>query len=358
MVVWNCLIPHNTISMAQYTHLSEEERNIIYLLLLSGSTQAAIAEKLGRPPSTVSRELKRNKSLINKDKNWSKNKQKEDYHYLPDSAQKKYENRRKLCGWRPPLKNMKIFNYVVDHLQAWWSPDIVAGTLRNEYPDDQTMRISHECIYQFIYSKKWEELKLKCCLIRSHKRRKKKIGRSVRKASKIPNRVDISLRPESVLERKEFWHFEGDSILSERPSKSALRTEVERMSRKIFSWKIPRKTAENTKKMTLFLYKNIPKRAIKSITWDNGSEHSKHEEVAKGLRTTIYFAHPYHSWERWTNEHANGMIRRFFPKGTNFDEVTDEQIQKVVDYLNNRPRKILWYKTPNEVFESLLSTIS
>lgn len=344
--------------MAQYTHLSEKEREEIYFMFQSGTKQKDIAKILGRDPWTISREKTRNSTVFPKAKNGVKDKNKEDYHYLPDRAQKKYMDRRKLCGWRPPLKNPQIFEYVIEHLRARWSPDIISGSLRIGYPDEMKIRISHECIYQFIYSKKWEELGLKQHLIRAHKRRKKKTGRSVRSIPRIPNRLDISFRPESVLSRKEFGHFEGDSILSVRPSKSALRTEVERKSRKIFAGKIPRKTAENTKKATILLYKDIPKQAIKSITWDNGSEHSKHEEVSKELWTTIYFSRPYHSWERGTNEHANGMIRRFFPKGTNFDDISDQQLQNVVDYLNNRPRKILNYKTSNEIFEQYLSTLS
>jgi len=122
--------------------------------------------------------------------------------------------------------------------------------------------------------------------------------------------------------------------------------------------KIARKTAILTKEAALVLYGSIPNGAVKSIAYDNGSEHTEHEAIAEALKAEIYFARPYHSWERWTNEHANGMIRRFFPKGTNFDEITDEQIQSVADYLNNRPRRILGYKTPKEVFYSCLSTFS
>ena len=342
--------------MKQYTHLSLEERSKIYELLQLWKTQEAIAENLGRNPGTISREIARNHSLISKSLNGAKwSRKEEDYHYLPDTAERKYHERQKFKNYRPPLKNPRVFSYVVQKLaEELWSPDGIAGALLLVYPDEPSMRVSHECIYQFIYSKLWEELGLKRFLLRSHKKRKKKTGRSVRKTSKIPNRIDILLRPKEVEAREVFGHFEGDSILSERPSKSALRTEVERMSRKIFLRKIPRKTAEFTKIAALQIYSEFTPGIVKSITYDNGSEHSKHEEITKILGIPIYFAHPYHSWERGTNEHANGMIRRFFPKGTNFDEISDEQLQKVVDYLNNRPRKILWYKTSNQIFEEEL----
>lgn len=342
--------------MAQYTHLSLEERNKIYELLQLWKTQEAIAENLGRNPGTISREISRNHSLISKSLNGAKwSRKREDYHYLPDTAERKYHERQTFKNYRSPLKNPRVFSYVIQKLQEeLWSPDIIAWNLVLKYPDEKSMRISHECIYQFIYSKHGKELWLKRFLLRSHKKRKKKTGRSVRKASNIPNRVDILLRPKEVENRKEFGHFEWDSILSERPSKSALRTEVERMSRKIFSCRIQRKTAELTNNAALQIYSEFVPGVVKSITYDNGSEHSKHEEITKTLGIPVYFAHPYHSWERGTNEHANGMIRRFFPKGTNFDEVTDEQLQKVVDYLNNRPRKILGYKTSNQVFDEEL----
>jgi IS30 family transposase len=246
----------------------------------------------------------------------------------------------------------------------WWSPDIIAGDLKLLYPTDTTMHISHECIYQFIYTKLWHELWengkwLKQYLLRSHKRRKKKTGRSLQKSSKIPNRIGISERKEVYPEcetRNEFGHFEWDSILSVRPTYSALRTELERKSRFLFVRRIPRKTAEHTVQATISIYSSLPKWAVKSTTWDNGTEHAGHELVTQKLSIPIYFAEPYKSWQRGANEHGNGMIRRFFPKGTNFDDVTDEQIQKVVDYINNRPRKILGYKTPKQVFDSYLAT--
>ena len=347
-----------TASMEQYTQISSEERNKIYLLLQDGQSQKEIAIILGRNPWTISREIRRNSTVFPKSKNGLGIKKKEDYHYLPDNAHRKYRNRRKSCGWRPPLKNNSVREYVIWKLREGWSPDIIAGTMRKEYPDNPYFRISHECIYQFIYSKQGEELNLKYCLVRAHKRRKKKTGRNVRKVSNIPNRVDISLRPEGVLERKEFGHFEGDSVLSAQPSKSALRTEVERMSRYILMKKIQRKTAECTKQATLSIYQKIPKWAVKSVTLDNGTEHVKHREISEILQVPFFFARPYHSWERWTNEHANGMIRRYFPKGTNFDSITDEQIQAVADCLNNRPRKILGYKTPKQVFDAHISAFS
>ena len=343
--------------MKHYTHLSSEERENIYILLYKGLKQKEIAHNIWRNIWTISRELLRNSTVLLKSRNNSANKQKEDYHYLPDKANTKYLVRRKQDWWRPPLKNPKVFEYVVSGLrEKWWSPDIISGTIELDYPDDISMRISHECIYQFIYSKKWEELELKKYLLRSHKRRKKKNWRKVRR-SNIPERVDISLRPESVLTREEFGHYEWDSIVSWNTRWPALHTEIERKSRFIFAKKIERKTAELTLNAMISIFTPLPEKARITLTLDNGSENTKHRELSHELRISVYHAKPYHSWERWSNEHGNWMIRRFFPKGTDFRYITQEQIQKVVDYLNNRPRKILNYRTPKEIFNSCLSNL-
>ena len=345
--------------MKQYTHLSEEERRNIYSLLLEWKNKKEIADIIGRSPPTITREIQRNSTVLSRNFNGLWEKKKEHYHYLPDTAQTKSEKRRKEVNWRAPLKRPEILEYTITHMKLGWSPDIIAGSLKLLYPNDPSMHASHECIYQFIYSKKWEELWLKQYLLRSHKRRKKQTGRSLKKSSKIPNRIDISERKEAYPEcesRKEFGHFEWDSVLSIRTTYSALRTEIERKSRFLFVRRIPRKKALYTVQATISIFQSLPWWAVKSTTWDNGSEHTEHEKITTILNIPIYFAEPYKSWQRGSNEHANGMIRRFFPKGTNFDDVTDEQIQKVVDYLKNRPRKILGYKTPKQVFDTYLAT--
>lgn len=350
--------------MKQYTHLSPEERKNIYFLLLEWKNKKEIADIIKRSPPTITREIARNSTILSRNLNGLKEKKPEHYHYLPDTAQTKSEKRRKNVNWRSPLKRPEILNYTMTQLKLGWSPDIIAGNLKLLYPTDISMHISHECIYQFIYTKLWHELGenrnwLKQYLLRSHKRRKKQSGRSLRKSSKIPNRIDISQRkidhPFCEI-RDEFGHFEWDSILSVRSTYSALRTELERKSRFLFVKRIPRKTAEYTVEATISIYSSLPKWSVKSTTWDNGTEHVWHDIVTRKLSIPIYFAEPYKSWQRWSNEHGNGMIRRFFPKWTNFDDISDEQIQEVVDYLNNRPRKILGYKTPKQVFDSYLAT--
>lgn len=340
----------------KYSHLSLEERNSIYSLKIGGFYNAKIAEQINRSPSTISRELRRNKSRVR----YSHAKYPR-YEYLPDSAQSIKTERRKQANARTPLKNDFLKNYIINKLTIeHWSPNIISGVLKKIYGKCQKYNISHETIYKFIYTKHWEELWLKNYLTRRHKTRRKYTGRKTQKLPKIPNRLNITERQKffpKLETRKEFWHFEGDSILSVRSTFSAIHTEVERKTRFIFAQKINKKSAENVEYATIRIFSELPKNSIKSTTWDNWTEHANHEKVTKQTWITIFFAEPYKSWQRWTNEHANGMIRRYFPKWTNFDEITENQLQEVVQKLNNRPRKILNYRTSQELFDEEIRKI-
>jgi IS30 family transposase len=330
--------------MNNYTHISLEEREIIYNLKLSWVKQYKIAKELGRDPGTISRELDRNKTLL-KGKNAKKEKIDSDYHYLPDRADMKTKARRVGRGRKSPMENSEVYQYVIIWLtEKWWSPDIISGMIKAEYPDNTVIRISHECIYQFIYSRAGEKLNLKSYLLRSHRKRKEKTGRSVRGIVKtrIPGRIDIDKRPVSILTREEFGHWEWDSVLSGIKAWATLHTELERKSRFLMVKKIAGKTALLTLDAMKNIFSPLPFLARITLTLDNGTENVKHQELTAFTWMLVYYAKPYHSWERGSNEHSNGMIRRYFPKGTDFSLISDEQIQKVVNYLNNRPRKILW----------------
>lgn len=370
--------------MSHYTHFSLEEREKLSDLLLACVNPYQISKQLCRSPSSITREIARNSMVYPKSKNALKEKQTSDYVYRPGRADSKYHTRRKVAPWRQPLKNPQIFQYVLLHLK-WeerWSPDIISGMLKQEYPDDPNMRISHECIYQFIYSKRGKEegvkqigidgtvvyvngkqlmTPLQSYLLRSHRTRRKhgwrKTGK-ILKASRtlIPEPVDIEERQKDFPLchlRHEVGHWEWDSIVGVGTG-AALHTQLERYSRYLMVAKLPRKTAEYTQSALLRLFHPLPLHLRKSDTLDNGCEFTRHREITAEIGLKIYFAKPYHSWERWGNENANGMIRRYFPKGTNFDFITNEQIQRVVDLINDRPRKILGYKTAKQVFEQYL----
>lgn len=339
--------------MKKYTHFTNKDRDEMYFLLLIGKNNVEIGETIWKHPSSIWREIERNKTMI-----WIRNNNNpkakcnaENYVYLPDKAQKKYLDRRKESKQLCPLKTIDLFKYVIKEIKKWLSPDLIAWRAKLEW----IWEISHECIYQFIYSRMWMKMKLAKYLPRKHKRRRKKSWRK-EKRTLIPNRIWIELRPKKVENRKEFGHWEGDSIIGVWTG-SALNTNRERKSRKMFIEKINRKTAENTRLATVKRFKSLPEWARKTKTDDNWCEFTQHEKVTKEIGMKIYFADPYSSWQRWTNENWNWLVRRFFPKKTNFDNISNKEIKAVEDWINNRPMKCLWYKTPNEVFEEELKKL-
>ncbi len=247
-----------------------------------------------------------------------------------------------------------MYKYVTEHLRAGWSPDQIAGRLKRNHKDDRHWYITAETIYRWIYQSEqlkadqpWYEY-----LRRKQKKRKKQTGRKVYRSC-IPDRVSISERPYAVNTRVEFGHWEGDTVES-RGHKNGIHTEVERMSRKIMARKISRITGPETIIAQKQLFVSLPDEARRSTTLDNGRENHLHRELGE-LSMKTYFAHPYSSFERGTNEHGNWLIRYYFPKGTDFEKVSDEELQDAIEEINERPRKILDYQTANEKFAELLA---
>lgn len=334
----------------KYKHISQKERDEIYVLSQQGYKKSKIAQMLERDRSTIEREIKRNATSIDRRFNSSLKKKK---HYLPDRAQMKYEERRRKAKSTYPLKNPFIHTYTHEHLKIGWSPEIISGKLKK----DHDQKISPECIYQYIYSKHAREkgYRLWEYLIQRRIRRRKRYGRKS-KRTLIPNRIDISQRPTIVATRKRVGDWEGDTIFGKGKG-SALGTFNERKTRLINIQKLPRKTAMEMEKATVKSFKRIPKEFRLTLTFDNGSENTRHEKIMKKTGLQTYFAHAYHSWERGSNEKGNGMIRRYFPKGTNFDEISEHHIWLVQELINNRPMKCLNWKTPNEVYQEHLTQL-
>src|SRR5512132_56813 len=180
------------------------------------------------------------------------------------------------------------------------------------------------------------------------------LGRKSRPV-KIPNRVSIRERPDDVNSRRDFGHWEGDTVVGDQ-HQTGVHTEVERVSRLLFAHPVPHIRAKETCLAQLWIFASLPQQARQSTTLDNGSENSLHTQLQKELGIRTYFAHPYCSWQRGTNEYTNGLLRRYFPKRTDFRNVTQEQLNDVVHRLNNTPRKVLQYHTPREVFSERLNT--
>jgi IS30 family transposase len=325
--------------MSNYTHLTLVERDVITTMLSEKKSMGEIAHALGRSKGTISRELARNSSSEYK-------------LYLSHRAHGRAVHRKKQASQRPRLKDDLIISYVTARLKEGWSPEQIAGRISIDYPD---LSISHEAIYQYIYHPATEGRQdLIQCLRRAHRKRKNKgIGRHERK-TKIPNRVSIDARPPAVDDREVFGHWEGDSLVS-RKSLVALNSLVERRSRLLFLTRLDRKTAKATFQTIVGRLQGLPPEARMTLTLDNGTENAMHEEITSTIGISCFFAHPYASWERGTNEYINGLIRWYLPKGTDFCNISNAQIACIESLINNRPRKCLGFKTPLEVASPIVA---
>ena len=248
---------------------------------------------------------------------------------------------------RPRLKNRAVMYYVIEKLHSGWSPEQIAGRIRHELPGQS---VSHEAIYQFIYDKETlKDMDLRPCLPRRHRKRLPRGHSRKHRNLHIPQRFSIKERPLYINERLEFGHWEVDTMIS-RQSASSLAVALERLSRRLHIAKLPVQSAKNLRTALNRRLGRHPTHLRKSITYDNGSENVEHTLINKNLGTHSYFCEPYHSWEKGSVENALSLIRRFLPKKTNFAKITKEHVKQIETLLNNRPRKCLSYKTPNEVF--------
>ena len=350
--------------------ITQTERVLLGQWKKEGIANKEIARRLNRPVLTIRRELKRNKTRVAIGKDW-------EIIYEPLHAQQMAEEKKQNAYLaKQPLKNENIYSYVLKHLRDSWSPEQISGRLREvDHKGEVGWQICHETIYQFIYKEKTDKTKLGQqqeadgrkrrkkelatvtdanlqlweYLRRKQKRRRKKGGRKSQRV-RIPDRVSIHDRPEEINERIVFGHWEGDSIVG-LGHVSGLHTEYERVSSLTRLEKMVRITAEQAAIAADKIFGKLPAHAKKSTTLDNGSEHTNHKDF--GIQA--YFADPYSSWQRGGNENSNLWTRYYFPKGTDFCTITDEELQDVEWELNNRPRKRLKFKTPQEVFTEYLN---
>jgi len=328
------------------TRLTLKERIQIETLLNENKTKAYIAKTLKRSRSTITREV--NKWVDNKTDKYSAD-------LAHWNAKDDYLNKR---NTDKISTHKKLRFYVFKGLLNNWTPEQIAGRLKEKYPNDPIMSISHESIYRFIYLKPQARLnkKLIQLLVRKKSRRikpKKKRGTG----SKITNQVSIDNRPKHINLRKEIGHWEGDLMIGKN-QKSAIGTIVERKSRYTLIIKLKARNAKEVAKMFSKKLNQLNPVFKKSMTYDNGIEMAKHQIITKKTGMKIYFAHPYSSWERGTNENTNGLIRRYLPKGTDFNKIDEKKLLFIQKKLNNRPRKIIGYKTPNEIMDFELKFVA
>ncbi len=323
--------------MINYKHLAEEEREILFYYINQWYKQKDIADILKRNPWTISRELKRNKTSIH-----PKHQEKI---YLPNKANVKYIERRQRSYYTRKILNWINVIHIITFIQLWRSPKIISGYLKLM----NIGYISHEAIYQFIYSKEYKYLKLWKYLPQKRKKRKKKLWRKV-KREMIPNKIPISKRPEIINNRTEFGHWESDSIEWIK-WRSWLHVSIERKTRFTKIRKITWKSTDITVSAMIDIFWAFIDWAIRSTTPDNWIEFLHWEKVKKEVWIDFYFTDPYSSRQKWSVERINWFIRRFFPKKTDFDTIGNKEIQYVESWINNRPMICLWYKTPKQMFD-------
>ena len=318
-----------------YKHLNDHERCVIYHLILFGLPKAEIARRLKRSASTISREIKRNANAMGQ--------------YLYDYAERRTRQRRLAAASRPRIDDAVLMAHVEAKIKSEWAPEQIAGRLKTKPPTHlKGKTISHSTIYRWIWSDPQRAESLKKYLRVGYKKRRKVYGKPS-KRGQIPNRVSIEERPEIVEERSRIGDWEGDTIVGKGRSGYVM-TNVDRLSLYLVARKVQRATAQAVADAIYQAMRRMPADKRKTETFDNGREFSKHETIARLLNMDVYFAHPYSSWERGTNENTNGLLRQYLPKSRDFATLTAAELARYVWQLNNRPRKCLNYKTPAEVF--------
>jgi IS30 family transposase len=320
-----------------YTQLTLQERYVIYHLKLFRLSHREIGRRLNRHHTTISREIERNGPLYPNGVYWH------------EAAQAWALERRRQPRHRRKQSNQRLVSYVESHLAKDWSPEAIAGRLKKDHPHDDQMQVSTETVYRWVYRDAGQGGRLYTYLCWRHKKRRTQrrygTGRGL-----IPGRVSIAERPAVVAERRRFGDWEGDTVEGAKGSGS-LTSHVERKSRYLLAAKLENKTAEATMRATVRVFQRIPRALRKTLTIDNGKEFSRFTTIEQATGLDIYFADPYAAWQRGCNENTNGLLRRYFPKGTDFRTITEERLASIVKKLNHRPRKCLGYQTPQEVFQ-------
>jgi len=309
------------------SQLIREERAVISPMWFAGHSRRAIARRLGRHPTTVGRELRRNG---------------DGDRYLAMAAQAQAEQRRRQRPLVRKLDQPEVNALVRRGLARYWSPDQIAGRSHLEFPQEPRRRVSHQTIYTWIRAQAED---------RSHWEQFLRFGGRAPQADsrgQIPQRVTIEGRPDVVNRRARFGDWEGDTVVG-RQHRGGLVTLVERQSGFLKAAKLKDRRAPRVRQKIERLLGDLPARLRRSMTFDNGKEFSDHARLAQRLGCAVSFARPYRSWERGSNENTNGLLRQFFPKKTDFQEISHWEVAQTVDLLNSRPRQRLGYRTPQEV---------
>ena len=318
-----------------YKHLNEHDRVRIEVYLNEGKSQYEIAKLLHVNRSTISREVKQRGGILRG--------------YTSHYAQEDYQASKKNCGVKRKIETHAVGSHILNRIKAGWSPEAIAGRLKKEIIEGRRLPdeyVCHESIYQFVWYSAYGKRERLCQYLRYGKRRRTKRHERRSKHSIIPNRTWIDERPKEVSTRKTIGNWEGDTIMYGKLR--GINSLVERKTRYVVLTKLQGKTPEETECVVV---SRLQDQVCTTVTFDNGIENRNHERMSKALKADIYFCHPYHSWEKGTNENTNGLVRRYLPKKTDIAIVPQRDIDDIAWELNNRPRKTLGYATPQEVLE-------
>lgn len=303
-------------------HLTPTERGLLYRLRKGDKSKAEIARLMGRHRSTIGRELARNAGGRG---------------YRPRQAQRLADGRRSRCRRRARLDDPELRRYVGRKLRLRWSPEQIAGRLPREFPRRRQMRVSRQAIYDWVHRRAshWRPLL-------------RRAGRPPETRGKLRDAARVAGRPKVVERRRRYGDWEGDTVVAGR-RRNALVTLVERKSGFLRMGRAGDMTAATTARVVRRRLGDLPRRLRRTLTLDNGKEFARHAQVAEALALAVYFAAPRRPWQRGTNENTNGLVRQFFPKGTDFAQVSLRRVARVEAMLNGRPRRRLGYRTPAEV---------
>jgi IS30 family transposase len=322
--------------------LTLAEREEISRAVVAGQSIRSIAASLERAPSTISREIKRNGD-------------RETYRASQaDQAAWDRAHRPKTCKL---VENSTLAHIVAGKLQMRWSPEQIAGWLKHTYPDDENDQVSHETIYRSLYIQARGALKKELV---QHLRRTRVMRRSRHHTQKTDNHgrikdtISISERPATVEDRAVPGHWEGDLLCGSGNSQIA--TLVERHTRYVMLVKVERKDTETVINALIKTARKLPQELYKSLTWDRGSEMADHKRFTLATDIQVYFCDPQNPWQRGTNENTNGLLRQYFPKGTDLSAYSQARLNGVARQLNQRPRKTLNYETPAERFNQCVAS--
>lgn len=323
----------------KYQHFDLEERENIFAWKEAGISLRTIAKRLGRNVGNISREIKRNTRYGKK--------------YIPCHAHKRAVRVGERQRYKAPLKEPLVFLYVREHLRKpyKWSPETIAGRLSIDCPG---YTIDDDTIYEYVYGKKQKRKKLWNLLRLHRKRRMKHHGRKVKQYARLATAIPIKDRPQEINERKSAGHWETDNMEGKKSDTTGVSVTVDRLTKIIRLRKLSDHKAATK---TTALIPQLQQDKAKTVTLDRGPENSDHETITKTTNVLVYGCEPYHSWEKGTVENTVGRVRWFIPKGSSVDGINQKRLDQIEDQMNNTPRKILGFLTPNE-FNARIQTAS